>query len=572
MRAIVAIAIARLPLSRTPQYDALEYLLWAQRIAAGDFTWPANPPHGPAYPYFLGFLLSVSGGSLIFVRVVQAVAGAATCWIAGELAAQKFGVRAGAITAALLAIYAPLIWLDASIAAEGLLMVLLAASLWAALTNKAPILVGVLVGLAALTRPTALIFLPLLMWCARRATPVLAVAILVILPVTIANWRTSHALMPIQAFGGMNIYLGDSPLRDGKASARPGAEWERIEPEAARAGAMSVAAEDRYFVRKTMSEIDAHPGAFARLIFRKAFWTMQNDEVRDTHSFYFFAAQSAVLRWLPGFALLFGFGVAGMVAADWKDRSIQAIGAYSALAVLTCTLLVVGARYRVPLALGLALFGGQIEKRRRVVAAVVAGIVAALFSLALRDRSTHNFSEEWSLTAASLIKEDNIVEADVAAARAAALDPASALAWDKMGTVRALENRPAEAAEGFRRAVALNPDYATAHEHLGLLLAKTDDLPGAESECKRAVEIDPRNARALATLARLEGALGRAAQGLAYAQRAAALQPPDDDGWILIAMLAADARQFEVAEQALANVRDPSRAEAVRSAIRKARE
>ena len=30
--------MARLPLARTPQYDGLEYLLWAQQLANGDFA------------------------------------------------------------------------------------------------------------------------------------------------------------------------------------------------------------------------------------------------------------------------------------------------------------------------------------------------------------------------------------------------------------------------------------------------------------------------------------------------------------------------------------------------------
>src|SRR5205823_595166 len=175
VRAITALQIAALPLSRNPHFDSLEYLGWARRVAAGDFTWPVLPPHGPGYPYVLGALLAIFGGSLVAVVVVQSIVGALT---------------------------------------------------------------GAILGLATLIRPTALILLPLFLFFGARTWRLrgvmAAVTIAVIAPVTIANWRTSHAFIPVQAFGGINVYLGTSPLRDGLASARPGADWERIEPEAAR--------------------------------------------------------------------------------------------------------------------------------------------------------------------------------------------------------------------------------------------------------------------------------------------------------------------------------------------------
>jgi tetratricopeptide (TPR) repeat protein len=557
IRVAVAMSIGRLPLSRTPQYDALEYLMWAQRIAAGDFTWPVNPPHGPTYPFFLGVLLLIGRGSLMFARIAQAALGAATCYFAGLTAKRIFSDRGSLITAGLLAIYAPLVWLDVSIASEGLLVFLLAAALF---TRERSIVSGILMGLAILTRPTAILFLPLF---ANRKT--ILASLLTIVPVTIANWQTSHAFIPIQAFGGMNIYLGNSPLRDGKASARPGGDWDRIEPQAARQGAKTIPEEDRYFIRRTLAEIADRPLGFVKLLFRKLFWTFQNDELRDTHSFYFFVDQAPILRFLPGFLVLFAFAVGGALFADWKDPNVRMIALFNAIAVATCLLLVVGARYRIPLALGFALQAAPIYKNRRVV---VAAFAAAL-TLIARDPSTHNFGEEWSLTASSLLKEGHIDEASAAAQKATQTDPSNALGWDTTGMIEASQNRDAEPA--FRRALQLNPQYTAAHEHLGLLLAQKGDVNGASAEYRAAVALDPRRVKALMGLARLEGALGHAAEGLKYAQRAAELQPPDDDGWLLIAMLAADARRFDVVDLALAQVTDTARAEQVRETIRSRR-
>src|SRR6202022_4066162 len=109
LRLFIALRLDAMPLSRTPHYDALEYLGWAHRIAAGDFTWPVAPPHGPGYPFFLGAILAFTNGSTIAVRVIQALFGSATCAFVMRSAAHWFGERAAIATGALLATYGPLV-------------------------------------------------------------------------------------------------------------------------------------------------------------------------------------------------------------------------------------------------------------------------------------------------------------------------------------------------------------------------------------------------------------------------------------------------------------------------------
>jgi tetratricopeptide (TPR) repeat protein len=282
-----------------------------------------------------------------------------------------------------------------------------------------------------------------------------------------------------------------------------------------------------------------------------------------------------ILRWLPGFSILFAFAVAGAVAVDWRDRRAWVIAIYTALAAATCIFLVVGARYRIPLALGLALFGGAIatvRSRRRLVAAAVAGVIAALFTRMEAVPSAHNFAEEWALSAQSLLKENQIAEAEAAARRASDIDPNNVLAWDARGSVLAAAGRRSEAADAFRRALILNAQFAAAHQHLATLLAESGDVAGAAAEHRRVIAIDPRNVISLSTLARLDGALGNAAEGLAAARRAASLKTPDDDDWLIIAMLAGDLRRFDEAEEALAHIGENTpRVEQVREAIRRAR-
>ena len=557
VRLVVSTQIADLPLTRTPHYDSLEYLSWARQLAAGDFTWPAPPSHGPGYPYFLGALLAISGGRSMVIALVQSIIGAFTCLLAAEAGAAWFGKRAGIVTGFILALYAPLIWIDASIYAEGLLIFLMTTALWCVATNRHPAMTGAVIGLVALVRPTALILLPLLLIVGARTwrgrAVIVAIVIAVIAPATIANWRTMHEWIPIQSAGGMNFYLGNAPFRDGLPSARPGGDWDRIEPDAARHGAITPVAEDRYFTRKTIAEIRRQPLAFLKLLGRKLVWTFQTEEIRDTHSFYFFR-QFAPLLWLPSFMILFALAAAGAVVANWRGRAAWIVAGYIALTALTCIGLVVAARYRMPIAIGLALFAGvAIEYVSRALSPTMmaVAVAAALVTHIWAHPPSHNFAEEWALTSESLTKEGNDAEAERAARQAIALDPHNALGYDALGLVLGASNRTSDAAEAFARATSLNPDFVAAHLHRGQVDAQLQNLDAAAAEYARATTLDPHDSDALLALARLQGATGHSAEGLRSAQRAIAMREPTGEDWLLIAALAADARQPDVATDAI---------------------
>ena len=593
LRLIAAHGIGAMPSSRMPHLDSLEYLLRARRIASGDFTWPVFPAHAPLYSFTLASLLFVTSGSLAAVRAIQSAIGALTCVLAALAGRRLFGNRSGLAAGLLLAVYAPLIWIDVSLLAEGLLMFFLAAMLWCIATDRHPLLTGAVLGLAALTRPTALIFVPLAIGAARtwRARAlVAAAAIVVISPVTIINWRASHTFIPIQAYGGMNFYLGNSPHRDGTASARLGGDWERIEPEAARHGATTPFAEDHYFMQTTRTEIRNEPFAYVRLLLRKLTLTFQNEEVRDSESFYFYRQFAPLLRWLPAFSVLFALACAGMVLANWRERAPWIVAGYIVLSALTCVVLVVGARYRIPMAIGLALLGGLVFQRapkRRAIAAAAVGLAAAGCTLLWHDPAAHDFAEEWALTARSLRGEGDAAGAERAARQAIAANPGNALGWDELGLALAAREDSAAAVEALQHAIAINGEFSDAHLHLGMIEEFRPNAAEAAAQYARAAQIDPRNigawqrlgdvelrrgnakaaadaygrvlaldpsnAGALFALARATGILGRAAEGLAIAQRARALREPTGDEWLMMGMLSLQSNRLDSAEEALSH-------------------
>ena len=600
--------LAHHPLFRAPQLDSLEYVTWASRIAAGDFRWPAPPPHGPGYAFFLAVVFRLFSGSLAAASVAQAVLGALGCVAIAALAGIWFGPLAAWAGGLLLAVNGVVAWTDISILAEGTLLLLMTVALLC--LGKGPVtlgramLAGLLTGLAALARPTALLLLPLLLFTlARREgwkrrgflmAGLAAGAVgLVLLPVTLANGRASGASLLVQGHGGFNFFIGNSPAGTGLPTARPGAGWDRLEAEAARNGFRLPGEQDGYFLEKTLSEISTRPFAWMQLLGSKLFWTIQADEIRDSFSYSFFEKASPLLAALPAFGLLFPLALAGIVASV-RARPRPALLFAGAVATAgTCVLLVTSSRYRLPFVVALVPFAaaglvscvGMLRERQpraAVLTALVAGV--ALCRIA-RHAPSHVHAEEWSATGYALIHLRESDAADAAFRNALAQDARWSPAWAGRGVV-AGNRGDLPGAEGlFRKALLFQPDNFAAQEEWGALLEREHRFAEAEILYRRALEAapgdpvfrralvrallaesrlpealtraqalvrrDPGDASARLLLARILGAQGKTRPAAWQAAEAARLDPKNAEIQFTLAMLRLDTGDPDAAEEAL---------------------
>ncbi|HYE88445.1 MAG TPA: tetratricopeptide repeat protein [Vicinamibacterales bacterium] len=519
LRLLAAWQLGSLPLSRTPQLDSAAYLMWAREIVAGGVVWPPYPEHAPGYPFFVAAVLAVSNGSLMAVRIVQAVLGAMACVLTARVAARTVAPRAFVWAGLLQAVYAPLIYIETALLSEAVLVFLLVLMLdqitSAARDAKSWLLSGLALGAACIVRPTALVlvvaFAVVLIrkhhWSrdTRRAALAFGAGVLIVAaPIVIQNWRVTGLPM-IQAYGGLNTYLGNRPSGDGGARARPGGEWDRLEGEASRA-AVSRNGQDRYYLQKTWSEIADQPGAYAGLLASKLWWTLQDDEVRDTHSYYFFADAWVPLRWLPSYGWILALAAAGAIAA--RPREPAWLLTYAIAMLATVVLLVIGTRYRMPLVPAIIAFAGAglaattdaVRSRRWNTAAKLAGVVAVVWAVTeiRHDPASHNLAEEHALSGLSLLQEGRLAEAETACRTAIDIDPSSSLAWDGLGLVlqrRLLRN---EARLAFERAVQINESNATAWLHLGYAHELLKEPDAALRAYRQALAITPQRGDAIA--------------------------------------------------------------------------
>jgi 4-amino-4-deoxy-L-arabinose transferase-like glycosyltransferase len=292
--------------------DEPEYDRFARNLLAGD--WSDYPIRGPGYPVLLAALRLVTGGNYDAILYLQAVIGALTVVPAYLLARRIAGDVAGVVCALVIAVHWELALSSGALLSEVLFTPLLLVFLLLLLraldqpSTRRWIGAGAALGACALTRPTmlpvtaVLAVMVVLMVSPRRvgvraAGLLVATALLVVAPVTIANAIKFHAFVPVSTTTGV-VWEGSPEYYE---LYRAGRSYQSIwanELNAQRNGGHSVStpAGDAYFTRRGLTSIRAHP-----------------------LTYLWYSAQKSVFFWL------------GQPSADWNGGSMLHPGALSYL-------------------------------------------------------------------------------------------------------------------------------------------------------------------------------------------------------------------------------------------------
>jgi 4-amino-4-deoxy-L-arabinose transferase-like glycosyltransferase len=256
------------------EYDGLGWRLAEGRgyvDAAGRPTafWP------PVFPLLLGLLYRLAGHDVMAVKIAQAVIGAAVCLLSYVIARGLFNERVAKLTGYACALYPPLIISSGEIMTETLFTFLTALSLWLAMTcvgRGAALLQGGVTGLALLTRPFLLFWLPFLgLWIAlrhkQRAPAMLAAVygaiLLVMLPWAWRNAEQLGAFVPLANVGGRTLYNSYFIPERGwgfNSYTEVGSDY----------FALDETAQSRYLMRQALSYVAEHPEMALALAAKKA--------------------------------------------------------------------------------------------------------------------------------------------------------------------------------------------------------------------------------------------------------------------------------------------------------------
>jgi 4-amino-4-deoxy-L-arabinose transferase-like glycosyltransferase len=353
-------------------HDEREYLLLARNIAAGrGFTHlqpdgaPAPGEHfgrAPVYPLVLAGVIRVTGAGsaaddtslLRAIRVLQAAMGGALVWLVAWLAGHAAGPRAASGAGWLAALYPPLVWTPAYVWSETLFSVLaLACVAVLSLERRRPgvyLAAGALAGLAVLTRPAMLFFLPLAaIWLAwkrewRGVVQLSLACALVIAPWTVRNAREYGRFVLVASEGGITFWTGNHPLAagEGDLAANPRLKRANVDLRARHPGLTPEELEPIYY-REALQFIREQPAAWAALVARKAFYAVVpvGPSYRLHSALYFGASALSYLAVLP-FALL---GLGRLARAGRLPVPLLLLAASS---FLVCLVFFPQERFRIP--------------------------------------------------------------------------------------------------------------------------------------------------------------------------------------------------------------------------------
>jgi 4-amino-4-deoxy-L-arabinose transferase-like glycosyltransferase len=272
-------------------------------VTRHEFVSLLDPPHTldgpyatrpPLTPLFLAAVYLVFGTHLLAGQLALAVVGALACVVLAMLGKRVFSPVVGLTAAVLAAVYPFFVFLSTVPLTENLAILLYATvvlqlvRLRDSTSQRDAWLAGILIGAAALNKPTILFYIPLVaVWVlvTYRAERLLSLklaaalglgALLVMAPWTMRNYASVGGMVPVTTQGGWTLYVANGVHADYSVSLlEAGATGWRYQPGyAAPLAGRSPIDSDREAGRLAFAFIREHPREFAALAARKVriFW------------------------------------------------------------------------------------------------------------------------------------------------------------------------------------------------------------------------------------------------------------------------------------------------------------
>ncbi|MBW2733425.1 MAG: glycosyltransferase family 39 protein [Deltaproteobacteria bacterium] len=408
--------------SELPTYERLQGgdSIFYHRVAAGEATPQRAYFHSPLYQHFVAGVYAATGPQPGAVRWLQHALGILAAYLAYLLALRLFARPVVALLAGVLvALLGPAIFYEGHLIPAGVvpvLMMLFALALERyvrAPSARRALLLGALIGVNALARGTALIWLPLVLllgWrrprLARQGALLLG-ATLLIAPVTARNLLVEGDLVLISANAGLNFYIGNHQRAQGSYHLPPVLWFTPGDPGDDFAGFGAVAhalghtpsssEASRWWAGEAWSFIRQHPGHCLGLLGQKTLLWFHHAELPQLYNYRAYQLALPFLRYLPPAGPMLLFGLVGLMLLVARRRSDDlALRTYALAALLFVAAFIpffIVGRYRAPWLVfiapaaafaavqaleGLFRFGKKREGRRGILALYLALGAAAL--------------------------------------------------------------------------------------------------------------------------------------------------------------------------------------------------
>jgi Tfp pilus assembly protein PilF len=374
------------PFFNHPIMDEQYHDDWAQEIAEGELMERTPFYRAPGYLFFLGSIYAIFGQGYYLPRLIGIIIGALSCVFVYLIGKEIFSKKVALLSAFLACFYGMFLYFDAMLLTTNLEVFLcLAGTYWilkwlSSKTNSHLIIAGLFWGLASITRPNFLIFVPVFALYViltfkrqsirERLNPILlliAAMIPAILIVMLMNILGGRDFVIIAWNGGINFFLGNNAHANGWSATSPqlDATWwggyrdAIIIAERTLGKELSPSQVSGYWSGKGFEYIFSQPLAWLALVVKKLYLLLNTFDISNNQNIQAFKEFSPLLR-IP----LFSYGLILAFAVWGFARSLRTKGTILLLLFLTfysisIVLFFVTARYRVPLVPFLLIYGSH---------------------------------------------------------------------------------------------------------------------------------------------------------------------------------------------------------------------
>lgn len=550
------------PYFHNPVMDEFYHDAWAEEIAQGNLFDRAPFYRAPAYPVLLGIQYSIFGKDLFTARFINSIIGSLNCILVYLLAGILFGRKTAILAGITACFYGMLIYFDASLLSvpleiflvlSGVIILLIAIDteriyIWFAC--------GIIFALGVITRPTVVVFLPVVLLSAfrnsnqfkRKFSPLISVILGCTIPIGIVyiiNCIHGDSTVIVAWNGGINLYLGNNDMANGWSATSPllrGAWFSGYQDaitiaEDASGHSLSYAGISNYWMKQGLSYISGDFISWIGLMFRKAHLLISNVEIPNNQSIDYIRNLSLFMKIpLLKYGVIISLAVPGLIFASSTSGKVK----FSEKLFVTkiCILLYgfavilffVNARYRMPIIPFFIIFASYSaikvvrsfmeSKWMEFLKFTGTASVAAILSFSSFTNSDFSSSSQMHYSLGNqYFSQGEMSRAISEYEMSIQMAPSNVDAWNNLASAYAQTGDYQSAYAALLTSIE-SCDNPTAHARMGLLFVREGRYLEAEQQLEIALYDNPDDVESLYYLASLRAQTGHEEEALILLDRA----------------------------------------------------
>ncbi|MEA3265976.1 MAG: hypothetical protein U9P42_03410, partial [Candidatus Fermentibacteria bacterium] len=312
--AAAVVPILLCPLGSYPVVDASWHHVWATEIAGGNTFVYAPYFRAPLYPAVLGFVYFLTSGSMLFGVLLSLVLGTFSVHLVHRIVFRRAGRIPSLVAASIWMVNGVNIFYSSTLLITPLYIFLLLFSFFLLDRDKPRRAGWLLLGLAAIARPGAVLLFPLALVLYRKSWKNSWLMILPVLLVWVVNISCGDGSTVVSSQGGINLYIGSGPEADGFTAFAPEGEgipsdslpyvdnvWSASYAPFEHGFRPSPSEVSSWWVRRTLDYVVDSPFRSLLLSGRKLIYLFSPVAIPGNYDVYYFTGYSPVLRILAGF-------------------------------------------------------------------------------------------------------------------------------------------------------------------------------------------------------------------------------------------------------------------------------